>query len=83
MNFPAAKLEGINFYNDSFQGWFASFPYEGIGTQMSISPDFMFGAFTASRLHLLFILFSIWSICSINKILNKKKETPLFFSNFV
>lgn len=82
MYFPAAKLGGLNFY-DSFQGWFASFPQEGIGGQMPISPDLVLGACTTSRFHL---LVSIWSICSINKMLNKeKKRLFLFFflSNFI
>lgn len=75
MYFPAAKLGGLNFYNDSFQGWFSPFPHEGIGAQMSISPELMFDASTTSRLHL---LVSIQSISSINKMLNKKKRDPFF-----
>lgn len=53
MYFPAAKLGGLNFYTDFFQGWSAPFPHEVIGVQTSISPDVMFGACTISRLHLL------------------------------
>lgn len=76
MYFPAAKLGGLNFYADSFQEWSAPFPHEVIGVQISISPDLMFGACTASRLHL---LVSIWLICSIKKMLNKEKKHLFFF----